>query len=96
MYVDMNNYKLEDLKNVADREFLQGHRYSIHLLDVALDNYLDECNLDDTSIPAFEKLRASILKKFVGYAKDYFRDENNLLLVDALDKQACEEGKDDN
>ena len=96
MYIDMENYKIEELKDVADREFLQGHRYSIHLLDVALDNYLDECSMDDTSIPAFEKLRASILKKFVGYAKDYFRRENDMLLVDALDRQSCEEEKGDN
>lgn len=96
MHIDMNDYKIEDLKNEADREFLQGHRYSIHLLDIALGNYLNECSMEDTSIPAFEKLRASILKKFVGYAKDYIKSENDLLLVDALDKQACEEEHNDN
>lgn len=96
MHIDMNNYKIEELKNEKDREFLLGHRYSIHLIDVALSNYLDECSMEDTSIPAFEKLRGSILRKFAGYAKDYFRSENDLLLVDALDRQACEEEKHDN
>lgn len=91
MHVDMSKYKIEDLKNEKDKEFLLGQRYTIHLLDVALELYFQECELDQNSIPAFEKLRKSILKKYVGYAKDYIKSENDLLLVDALEKQACEE-----
>lgn len=91
MYIDMDNYKIEDLKNEKDKQFILGYDFATDSLKDALYNYLDECRGDDHSIAEFERLRKSILNKFVVYAQEFLKNTNDLLLVEALDKQACEE-----
>lgn len=86
MYIDMKNYNIKDLKNKEAVAYINGHHDAITDFECAVSNYFDTIS-NEYDIPLFTEISKQIIEKFFDYAKEYLNDQNDMLLVEALDEQ---------
>ena len=86
MYLDMDKYQKEDIKDPSDRSYVDGFELAMEDIKYALSNYEEEY---DDSLPALQKICLEVASDFADYLQHYMTCTRDSLVVSILDGQEC-------
>ena len=89
MYLDMEKYKKDDIKNPEARAYICGIEDSINFLDNAKENYFDEISVESSSHTLLT-IHKELINHFVEWARQFLQDERDEQIVAFIDKEATE------
>lgn len=84
MYVNMDNYKKEDIRDEYKKGIVVGYENAIEDLDSAVFNYIDELDLPSETM---KEIISQSVRHFAKYAKGYLSDQRDMFVVASIDGQ---------
>lgn len=89
MYVDMERYREEDVRDRGSVAYLNGYMAAYDDVDPAFNSYCENV-LSEIPSKTMRKIAKEICSGFADYVKQYIHDERDMALVQILDEQASE------
>lgn len=86
MYVDMENYKEEDVKDRGSVAYLNGYMAAYNDVDPAFETYKENV-LSEIPSETMRKMTEEICRNFADHVKRFIHDERQMALVSILDEQ---------
>lgn len=89
MYVDMERYREEDVRDRGSVAYLNGYMAAYDDVDPAFNSYCENV-LSGIPSETMRKTAEEICRSFADHVKQFIRDERKMALVQILDEQASE------